>query len=113
MKDWFSANELFKKEGYLLDTQFQVTKNRIISQRLELIENLLCLYLESVQGWNIRKIKKYISSMKNVKVKGAEHLQRVSSQVGDKEYLYFDNECILVLNKYSQEVLFIGGWYHG
>lgn len=104
----FSKSEL---EDSMFTGYKDVLKNTMNS-RLQFIEELLCAYLESVQCWNLGRINRYLSSMKNVKIKGAEQLQRVSKQGSNKEYWHFNDEIVFITDKHSWEVLQIGDWYY-
>lgn len=62
---------------------------------------------------NTSRIIRYFSNMKNVRIKGAEQLQKVRKQGSNKEHWYFNDECIFITDKHSWEVLQIGDWYYG
>ena len=85
----------------------------VIKERVNILDKCLNSYLSIVQKWDMQRISLYLSSMKNVKVKGAEYLQRGNRQGSDLEYWYFKDECIMVTNKNTLEIVQIGDWFNG
>lgn len=93
-------------------TGYEDMFKKVLNTRLQIIEGIMCNYLESVQCWNMSRIKRYLSNTKNVRIKGAEHLKKIRRQGSNKEHWYFNDECIFVTDKHSWEVLQIGDWYN-
>lgn len=91
---------------------YEKTLRALQVERYQTIDNLIALYLKKVQGWDIDTLKKYLTSMKNLKIKGSESLQRTSRQYCDEERWYFKDQCILVSHKYTLEIISIGNWYY-
>lgn len=102
----YEMDDIFK------DRYNEVLKD-VVRERERILDVCLDYYLSVVQKWDMLQIKMYLSSMKNVKVKGSEYLQRVNRQGSDLEYWYFKDECIMVTNKNTLEIVQIGDWFNG
>lgn len=100
-----------------IDSHSQLSREKMLIalqvERHQAIDTLIALYLKKVQGWDIDTLKKCLTSMKNLKIKGAESLQRISRQGCDEEQWYFKDQCILITRKYTLEIISIGNWYYG
>lgn len=80
------------------------------NERFKTLDNYLERYLVTVQKWDVEKIKLYLKNAKNVRVKGAEFLQKVNRQDSELEHWYYGQECIMVTNKYTLEIVEVGDW---
>ena len=67
----YEMDDIFK------DRYNEVLKD-VVKERVNILDKCLNSYLSIVQKWDMQRIKLYLSSMKNVKVKGSEYLQRVN-----------------------------------